>query len=208
MMETVLGCQFDKFPLNLTYIVDLSYFDGSLMSVFKSEHGDFYIYNWCDVDDQFNRWLVFRVKRKSLIKYLERELSLRDLVLSPIDGFQYLLDIDDHLNVKNAYVVQPDNLPESYIPGKNSYYNDLQLNPESLEEDKKIIKQEIYSEGEEEIKLVISQVLENYPSSKRISKRKSNFEVYGLYPSDLMLYSSDLKLPTYQKPEQSLYCSK
>jgi hypothetical protein len=23
-----------------------------------------------------------------------------------------------------------------------------------------------------------------------------------------MLYSSDLKLPTYQKPEQSLYCSK
>jgi hypothetical protein len=156
MMETVLGCQFNQFPLNLTYIVDLSYFDGSLLSVFKSEHGDFYIYNWCDVDDKFNRWLVFRVKRKSLIKYLQGELSLRDLVLSPIDGFQYLLDIDDDLNVKNAYVVQPDNLPKSYIPGKNSYYNDLQLNPESLEEDKEIIKQEIYSKDEEKIKLLIS----------------------------------------------------
>ena len=52
--------------------------------------------------------------------------------------------------------MQPDNLPESYIPGKNSYYNDLQLNPESLEEDKEIIKQEIYSKDEEKIKLLIS----------------------------------------------------
>lgn len=155
-MENVLGYQFNQFPLNLTYIVDLSYFDGSLLSVFKSEHGDFYIYNWCDVDDQFNRWLVFRVKRKSLIKYLEGELSLQDLVLSPIDGFQYLLEIDDHLDVKNIYVVQPHNLPKSYIPGKNSYYNDLQLNSESLEEDKEIIKQEIYSKDEEKIKLLIS----------------------------------------------------
>ena len=100
--------------------------------------------------------MVFRVKRKSLIKYLEHKLNLRDLVLSPIDGFQYLLDIDDDLNVKNTYVMQPDNLPESYIPGKNSYYNDLQLNPESLEEDKEIIKQEIYSKDEEKIKLLIS----------------------------------------------------
>ncbi|MTJ22835.1 hypothetical protein FJR06_16515 [Dolichospermum sp. UHCC 0352] len=156
MMENVLGCQFNQFPLNLTYIVDISYFDGSLLSVFKSEHGDFYIYNWCDVDNQFNRWLVFRVKRKSLIKYLERQLSLQNLVLSPIDGFQYLLDIGDNLDVKNTCVVQPYNLPKSYIPGKNSYYNDLQLKPESLEEDKKIIKQEIYSKGQEEIKLLIS----------------------------------------------------
>ena len=46
--------------------------------------------------------------------------------------FQYLLEIDDHLDVKNIYVVQPHNLPESYIPGKNSYYKDLQLNPESI----------------------------------------------------------------------------
>ncbi|KHG40633.1 MAG: hypothetical protein HEQ20_13535 [Aphanizomenon flos-aquae KM1D3_PB] len=75
MMENVLGCQLNEFLLNLTYIVYLSYFDGSLLSVFKSEHGDFYIYNWCDVDNQFNRWLVFRVKRQSLIKYLEGELS-------------------------------------------------------------------------------------------------------------------------------------
>jgi hypothetical protein len=100
--------------------------------------------------------LVFRVNRKLLIKYLERELSLQNLVLSPIDGFQYLLDIDDNLDVKNTYVVQLHNLPKSYIPGKNSYYNDLQLNPESLEEDKKIIKQEIYSKDEEKIKLLIS----------------------------------------------------
>jgi hypothetical protein len=66
------------------------------------------------------------------------------------------LDIDDDLNVKNAYVVQPNNLPKSYIPGKNSYHNDLQLNPESLEEDKEIIKQEIYSKDEEKIKLLIN----------------------------------------------------
>lgn len=157
-METVLGCQFNKFPIDLTYLVDLSYFDGSLLSVFKSEYGDFYIYNWCDVDDQFNRWLVFRVKRKSLIKYLEGELSLRDLVLYPIDGFQYLLDIDDHLNVKNTYVVQPDNLPASYIPEQNSYYNELQLNSESLEEDKEIIKREIYSKDEEKIKMSLIQL--------------------------------------------------
>lgn len=107
--------------------------------MFENEYGDYYLYYWCDVDDWHNRWLVFRVTKTILRNYLSGAVRLYDLVLSPIDGIQYLLDIDNALSVRNTYVVQPNDLPESYIPGQNSYYSDSQLNPESCKEDKQIM---------------------------------------------------------------------
>ncbi len=164
-MKKILGYQIQKLPFNPTHIVDLNYFEGPLLSLFESEYGDYYLYYWCDVDDTYNCWLVFRVKKRSLIEYLERKLTLRDLVISPIDGIQYLIEMNDDLKVINTYITQPNDLLKSYIPDENSYYADLDLNPDSFAEDKQLIQQRIFSReiDAEKIKLELLSELLNKP---------------------------------------------
>ena len=121
-MEEIKGTKLDKFPLkNLIKVADLIYFDGPLLSHFRSEYGDNYLYYWFDANENFNRWLVFRVADKSLNDYLSGEVSLRELVENPWDGFVYLVDIDDDLGFHNLQMVQ--DLPSSYLPKADSYFD-------------------------------------------------------------------------------------
>jgi len=39
-MQTLTGYPLDTFPLQLRGIVDLIYFDGSLLTLFENEYGD------------------------------------------------------------------------------------------------------------------------------------------------------------------------
>ncbi|TAG74491.1 MAG: hypothetical protein EAZ23_06010 [Oscillatoriales cyanobacterium] len=64
LSEQLIGFKLDKFPLSLRSIVHLEYFDGPLLSLFENEYGDSYLYSWCDVDNLYNRWLVFRVAQR------------------------------------------------------------------------------------------------------------------------------------------------
>jgi hypothetical protein len=135
-MEKILGCQLTKFPLNLKAIADLIYFDGPLLSMFENKYGDVYFYYWCDGDENYNRWLVFRVAQKMLEEYIRAQISLDKLILSPADGFLYSLDIDDKLEAQNTCLIHPENLPDTYIPEADSYYDFADLNPATKEEDR------------------------------------------------------------------------
>lgn len=122
-MQTLTGYQLDTFPLQLRGIVDLIYFDRPLLTLFESEYSDYYLYSWCDTDSDCHRWLVFRVTRLLLRLYVTQKLSLRELILKPVDGFLYAIDLDDNLQSKHLYLVHPNHLPEAYIPGMDSYYD-------------------------------------------------------------------------------------
>jgi hypothetical protein len=122
-MQTITGYQLDTFPLQLRGIVDLIYFDGPLLTLFENEYGDYYLYYWCDTDSDCHRWLVFRVTRLLLRLYVTQKLSLRELILKPVDGFLYAIDLDDNLQGKNICLVHPNHLPQVYVPGEDSYYN-------------------------------------------------------------------------------------
>lgn len=135
-MEKILGCQLTKFPLNLKAIADLIYFDGPLLSMFENKYGDVYFYYWCDGDENYNRWLVFRVAQKMLEEYIRGQISLEKLILNPADGFLYSLDIDDKLEAQNTCLIHPENLPDTYIPEADSYYDFADLNPTTKEEDR------------------------------------------------------------------------
>ncbi|NJK74472.1 MAG: hypothetical protein HC942_10815 [Microcoleus sp. SU_5_6] len=143
-MEPLIGWLLGKFPLNLKFIVHLEYFDGELLSLHENSEGDCYLYSWCDTDDIYHRWLVFRVTSRMLQQYIERKISLRHLILNPVDGFLYLLDIDRDRRVNNTYLVQPENLPELYIPDPDSYYSFSELNGETQEVDRRLIQQKVY----------------------------------------------------------------
>lgn len=58
----------------------------------------------------------------NLQKYIAKDLTLRELVENPNDGFLYSVDIDNDLNYHNVKLVQPSALPEEYLPEDDSYY--------------------------------------------------------------------------------------
>lgn len=122
-MEPVKGIKLNTFLLKkLRRIADLIYFDGPLLSHFKNEDGDSYLYYWCDVDENYNRWLIFRVAEEELKQYLLGKISLREIILDPVDGFVYSADIDNDLQYHNVYIIQPADLPETYFPEIDSFY--------------------------------------------------------------------------------------
>jgi hypothetical protein len=65
-----------------SYICDLIYFDGPLLSLYRAARQD-WLYLWAENDGpDRERWLVFPVDRTSLVGYLRRDVSLRELFLS------------------------------------------------------------------------------------------------------------------------------
>ena len=56
--------------VELTKVSDLIYFDGPFLSHYVHKSGDNYLSYWVDCDDEFQRWLVFRVGITSLQKQM------------------------------------------------------------------------------------------------------------------------------------------
>ncbi len=132
-MQSLTGNPLKTFPLHLRDIVDLIYFDGPLLTLFENQYGDYYLYHWCDVDQRCNRWLVFRVTQKFLRLYITQKLSLRELILNPVDGFLYALDLDDDLICQQVYLTSPNQLPDRYVPAVDSYYDFAKLDKTDTE---------------------------------------------------------------------------
>lgn len=68
-----------------SYICDLIYFDGPLLSLYRSTRQD-WLYLWAENDGpNQERWLVFPVKRTQLVEYLGGNISLRQMLSARSD---------------------------------------------------------------------------------------------------------------------------
>jgi len=103
-------------------IADLIYFEGPLLSHYVSSKGEDYLFYWVDRDDCDNRWLVMRVSLANLQKYIGKEMTLRELIATPNDGYLYTVDVDNNVRYHNVKLVQPSALPDDYLPETDSYY--------------------------------------------------------------------------------------
>lgn len=108
---------------NLIKVSDLIFFDGPLLSHYISHRGENYLFYWVDVDDIANRWLIIRTDIFTIQEYLDKKITLYDVITNPNDGFVYLIDIDDETNFSNCQIVQISQLPDDYIPAEDSFYN-------------------------------------------------------------------------------------
>ncbi|KAA6325305.1 hypothetical protein EZS27_025470 [termite gut metagenome] len=122
-MKEVDGCKINFNFGSLIKISDLIYYDGPLLSYYISDKGENYLFYWVDVDDIYNRWLVVRTDIFSIQQYLEKKIPLHRIISESNDGFLYLVDIDSEVQYHNIQLVEVNNLPEDYIPSKDSYYN-------------------------------------------------------------------------------------
>lgn len=101
---------------------DLIYYDSPLLSHFVSKTGKDYLFYWVDIDEKFNRWMFFRVTPTVIQSYLDKKLSLREIICGLEEGFVSFVEIDDEANFLNTKIVKISSIPEEYLPSSQSYY--------------------------------------------------------------------------------------
>lgn len=109
--------------VELTKVSDLIYFDGPFLSHYVHESGDNYLSYWVDCDDEFQQWLVFRVGITSLQKYVDKKMSLLDVIRQLDDGFVYFVDVDVDGKMTTPKILFLNQLPDDYLPEADSYYD-------------------------------------------------------------------------------------
>ena len=114
-----------------------------------------YLNNLC------NRWLVFRVTQKAFRFYLTQKLSLRELILNPVDGFLYSVELDEELHARQTYLVEPNNLPPKYIPAVDSYYDFSKRDAEDTEA-KGLLLEKLWDDKQELVEL-LHKLFEQFP---------------------------------------------
>lgn len=139
-MKTVKGYEIKFDFSNFKRIADLIYFEGPLLSHYVSSKGDDYLFYWVDNDESDNRWLVLRVSLSSLQRYMAKDISLRELIENPNDGYLYLVDVDNDVNYHDVKLLQPIDLPEEYLPATDSYY---EFDPKPAEDAEELMTYEL-----------------------------------------------------------------
>lgn len=104
-------------------VADLAYFDGPLLSLFRDDNHDNYIYYWYDADEICNRWLVFRLSEKQLANYIKQTLTLRDMITNPFGGHLYVVDIDGEGNQLNVLKTEPSYLSHDCLAQQGTYFD-------------------------------------------------------------------------------------
>ncbi len=112
----------------LVKVSDLIYYNGPLLSHFQSLSGEDYLFYWVDTDSSFNRWLIINISIEKLQDYLNRKISLYQLITELDSGLVYKVDIDKDIQYHNFELLYIHELPETYLPNINSLYNFESLN--------------------------------------------------------------------------------
>jgi len=119
-MEKVKGISIKSDWLNdLVKVSDLIYYDGPLLSHYQSLSGEDYLFYWVDTDDTYNRWLIVNISIVKLQDYLNRKISLLNLITELDNGLVYKVDIDKNIQYHNFELLYIYELPETYLPTKN-----------------------------------------------------------------------------------------
>ena len=97
-MRDIKGYRFIGFDLNsLTLIADLIYFDGPLLSHYISEQGDNYLFYWVDSDEECNRWMIIKVSLSTIQDYVNKKITLCNVIRDRADKTVYMVDLDNDL---------------------------------------------------------------------------------------------------------------
>lgn len=119
-MIKLSGQELHDLPLGeLLWKRDLLYFEGPLLSEFLSDKGEVYLKYWCDCDNEFNRWMVFKIKEQDRLRLVLGEKSLFEVIETQPDSFVFVLDEseqnDRYMLLRSEYI------PDQYMPEIDSY---------------------------------------------------------------------------------------
>ena len=86
--------------------------------------GKHWLYRWAELDKKhrkYNRWLIIPTTLEEIQRYISKKLSFYDLLISKEKVIK--IDIDNDINYHNVFYTSVKDLPDSYLPDKDSYYS-------------------------------------------------------------------------------------
>ena len=122
-MNTIEGINAKLIFSDLVKISDLIFFDGPLLSHYVHKSGTNYLSYWVDCDDESERWLVFNSGLTYLQRYVNGDVSLLDLLKGIENGLIYVVDVNTEGVIIDNKLVQIYDLPESYFPEEDSFFD-------------------------------------------------------------------------------------
>ncbi len=125
-MENINGLILNKLDFTPSKQGDFIYHEGPLLSHFvdESNPNNQYFYKWTDASEERNRWMIFKFNEKQIKQFLNKEKTLLDIVYQ--NSFVYLLDLDNNLAEKQILLISVENIPASYLPAANSFFDEKQ----------------------------------------------------------------------------------
>ena len=119
----------------LIRVDDLIYFDGPLLSTYKKEDGSLFLILWVDNTATDNRWCVIPVEDETLTSFLDKEITLRDVINKTENViFKDVINKTENVIFKDLYSegnellerqvkkVLVKDIPEEYMPTNESYF--------------------------------------------------------------------------------------
>jgi hypothetical protein len=122
-METLNGYKVGSLPINnLIKVSDLIEHEGPILSHFKDANDSNYLFYWVDFDNNFNRWLIWKISDHQLYNYLKGLLSLKELIEEPNKDYIFSVDIDKNINYTNVHAFDLSFIPDAYKPEQDSVF--------------------------------------------------------------------------------------
>lgn len=109
----------NKYLPKLEWVRDIQYFEGPLLSEYKTNSGEIYALHWCDCSEVYQRWVAVRVTKRSLIELTAGLISIYELLKDRSqDPNLLLLDFSSTADITCAKWVRFNDLPSSYLPNE------------------------------------------------------------------------------------------
>lgn len=118
-MKEIKGLKVTKDYLpKFEWVRDIQYFEGPLLSEYKTKTNEIYALHWCDCSNESQRWLAVRVTKRSLLELTAGLISIYELLKERSqDRNPLLLDFKNNEIVSSQWVQFKD-LPKEYLPEK------------------------------------------------------------------------------------------
>ena len=159
-MKKVKGIQIKHLDFDPVKQGDFIYHEGPLLSHFvdKNNPSDNYFYRWVDYNDESNRWLIFRISNDDLKLFFKNQVSIKELISK--HSFMYLLDLGADLNKIQILLVAISDLPDTYLPQNNSFFNEEQYENHALTVRDNLLKKQYEIQTFEKILQEVAQLKE------------------------------------------------
>lgn len=111
-------------PNDLRRVGDLSYFEGPLIVLYQHISNNYlYFVDWVDRDEHVNRWLVYRVVPRELLKYINRQISLPSLLSKTGSNQFFAVDVRSGSNLAESKIFNISEVPKGYLPDSDVFFD-------------------------------------------------------------------------------------
>ncbi|WPU98209.1 hypothetical protein SNE26_19485 [Mucilaginibacter sp. cycad4] len=108
---------------SLIRIGDLVNLDGPVLSLFEDvRNGYLYLFDWVDRIEQYNRWIIFQIRSKDILEFIQKRITYLQLFQNAVRGTYYFTDIANN-NINNYKINHLETVPDKYYPNKNDYFD-------------------------------------------------------------------------------------